>query len=118
MIKRKSYNILYKYIAKEYLMNFLLSFIFFFFIFFINQILLLAQKILIRNVSMNVVFELVFLSIPKFLLYTIPFSCLAAASMLIGALSSQNEIMAMRFSGINIKKFLRIFQLWKLTVIL
>ncbi|MFA7108304.1 MAG: LptF/LptG family permease [Sphaerochaetaceae bacterium] len=106
MIKRKSYTILYKYITKEYLMNFLLSFIFFFFIFFINQILLLAQKILIRNVSINVVFELVFLTIPKFLLYTIPFSCLAAASMLIGALSSQNEIMAMRFSGINIKNII------------
>jgi len=106
MIKRKSYALLYKYITKEYLMNFLLSFIFFFFIFFINQILLLAQKILIRSVSLNVVFELVFLSIPKFLLYTIPFSCLAAASMLIGALSSQNEIMAMRFSGINIKNII------------
>jgi len=106
MIKRKSYAILYKYITKEYLMNFLLSFIFFFFIFFINQILLLAQKILVRNVSINVVFELVFLTIPRFLLYTIPFSCLSAASMLIGALSSQNEIMAMRFSGINIKNII------------
>ncbi|MCF0238214.1 MAG: LptF/LptG family permease, partial [Sphaerochaetaceae bacterium] len=66
--------------------------------------LVLAQKILLKNVQVTDVLLLVVLSIPQFLMYTMPFSSLASASMTIGNLSSQNEILAIRSCGIAVKK--------------
>lgn len=99
-----SSRVLARYVAKEYLSNFFVAFFFFFFIFFINQILVMVQEILLKNVNISTVIALVILTIPQFLLYTFPFSSLTAASMVIGDLSSRNEILAIRASGISIRK--------------
>jgi len=101
MAKKEGYKKLYFYIGREYFLSFLVAFVFFFFIFFVNQILVLAQKILLKNVMLSDVLMLVVLSIPQFLMYTMPFSSLASASMVIGNLSSQNEILALRSCGIH-----------------
>ncbi len=101
MSKRGGYGKLYGYVGKEYFLSFLVAFVFFFFIFFVNQILVLAQKILLKNVMISDVLMLVVLSIPQFLMYTMPFSSLASASMVIGNLSSQNEVLALRSCGIH-----------------
>ncbi|MBR6235151.1 MAG: LptF/LptG family permease, partial [Spirochaetales bacterium] len=69
----------------------------------VNQILVLAQKILLKNVRVMDVIMLVIFSIPQFLMYTMPFSSLASASMVIGNLSSQNEILALRSSGVHVR---------------
>ena len=97
---------LYGYVGREYVLSFIVAFLFFFFIFFVNQILVLAQKILLKNVSMADVLLLVVFSIPQFLMYTMPFSSLASASMVIGNLSSQNEVLALRSCGIHIRHIL------------
>ncbi|MGE4453194.1 MAG: LptF/LptG family permease [Sphaerochaeta sp.] len=89
--------------GREYLLSFIVAFFFFFFIFFINQILLIAQRILLKQVDYLSVLQLVLLSIPQFLLYTFPFSSLTASSMVLGDLSGNNEILAMRSSGISLK---------------
>jgi len=47
---------------------------------------------------------LVGLSIPQILLYTIPFSTLSAASMTIGDLVARNELLALRSSGISLRR--------------
>ena len=101
MSKRGGYGKLYGYVGKEYFLSFLVAFVYFFFIFFVNQILVLAQKILLKNVMLSDVLMLVVLSIPQFLMYTMPFSSLASASMVIGNLSSQNEVLALRSCGIH-----------------
>jgi len=101
MSRREGYNKLYWYVGREYLFSFLIAFVFFFFIFFVNQILVLAQKILLKNVRLSDVLMLVVLSIPQFLMYTMPFSSLASASMVIGNFSSQNEVLALRSCGIQ-----------------
>ncbi|MCQ2412716.1 MAG: LptF/LptG family permease [Sphaerochaetaceae bacterium] len=103
MVKRERYGLLHAYVGREYVLSFLVAFLFFFFIFFVNQILVLAQKILLKNVRIMDVLVLVVLSIPQFLMYTMPFSSLASASMVIGNLSSQNEILALRSCGIHVK---------------
>ena len=72
-----------------------------------NQILVLAQKILLKNVRITDVLLLVVFSIPQFLMYTMPFSSLASASMVIGNLSSQNEILALRSGGVHVKHIFR-----------
>ena len=97
------HTLLYWYVGREYVFSFIVAFLFFFFIFFVNQILVLAQKILLKNVRIADVLLLVVFSIPQFLMYTMPFSSLASASMVIGNLSSQNEILALRSSGIHVK---------------
>lgn len=101
MARRGGYGKLYGYVGREYILSFLVAFVFFFFIFFVNQILVLAQKILLKNVMLSDVLMLVVLSIPQFLMYTMPFSSLASASMVIGNLSSQNEVLALRSCGIH-----------------
>lgn len=101
MARRGGYGKLYGYVGREYFLSFLVAFVFFFFIFFVNQILVLAQKILLKNVMLSDVLMLVVLSIPQFLMYTMPFSSLASASMVIGNLSSQNEVLALRSCGIH-----------------
>ncbi len=103
MRRRGNYWLLYRYVGKEYILSFIMAFLFFFFIFFVNQILVLAQKILLKNVRVMDVIMLVIFSIPQFLMYTMPFSSLASASMVIGNLSSQNEILALRSSGVHVR---------------
>ncbi|MDC7244254.1 MAG: LptF/LptG family permease [Sphaerochaetaceae bacterium] len=87
--------------GREYILAFLVAFAFFFFIFFINQILLLARKILLSNVDFFTMLNLVVLAIPQFLLYTFPFASLSGAAMVIGDLNSSNEILALRTSGFS-----------------
>ena len=101
------HGLLYWYVGREYVFSFIVAFLFFFFIFFVNQILVLAQKILLKNVRISDVLLLVVFSIPQFLMYTMPFSSLASASMVIGNLSSQNEILALRSSGVHVKHIFR-----------
>ncbi len=103
MRRRGSNRLLYAYVGREYILSFIVAFLFFFFIFFVNQILVLAQRILLKSVRITDVLLLVVFSIPQFLMYTMPFSSLASASMVIGNLSSQNEVLAIRSSGIHIR---------------
>ena len=94
------YTLLYRFILREFLQNFAVAFSFFFCIFFINSILLLVQRILLKNIDMLTMLEMVALSMPQFLIYTFPFASLAASSMVLGDLGSSNELLAIRSSGI------------------
>ena len=98
---RGSYALLYRYILREFAQNFAVAFIFFFCIFFINSILLLVQRILLRNIDILTMLQMVALSMPQFLIYTFPFASLAASSMVLGDLGSSNELLALRSSGIS-----------------
>ena len=96
----RRYRLVYRHVSREYLLSFFVAFLFFFFIFFINQILLLAQKILIKQIDYYSVLKAILYSIPQFLLFTFPFSSLTASSMTLGDLSEHREILALRCSGI------------------
>ena len=98
---RSSYSLLYRYILREFAQNFAVAFIFFFCIFFINSILLLVQRILLRNIDMVTMLQMVALSMPQFMIYIFPFASLAASSMVLGDLGSSNELLALRSSGIS-----------------
>ncbi|MFW6343618.1 MAG: LptF/LptG family permease [Sediminispirochaetaceae bacterium] len=98
---RPSYGIVYRYIAGEYLISFTVSFLFFFSIFFINQLLLLAEEILTKNVAFTDVALLIVYSMPAIITFTFPFSSLVGALMAVGRLSADNEILAFRAAGIS-----------------
>ena len=103
----QKYSLLRRYIEKEYIADFAVSFLFFFIIFFVNSILLLVQKILLKNIDFLSMLDMVALSMPQFLVYTIPFATLSASSMVLGDLSSTNELLAIRSCGIPSKYIYR-----------
>ncbi|MDC7232006.1 MAG: LptF/LptG family permease [Spirochaetales bacterium] len=105
-----SYKTLYLYIAREFFLSFLVSFLFFFFIFFINQLLLLAEDILEKQVPFSYVMRLILYSLPSIIAISFPFATLVGTLMTYGRFSSDNEILAMKCSGITYNRiFLPVF---------
>ncbi len=99
-MKVSSSFLLSRYVTKEFLKNFAVSFLFFFVVFFVNSVLLLVQKILLKNISLGTMVEMVLLYMPQFLVYTFPFATLTASSMVLGDMSSTNELLALRSLGL------------------
>lgn len=105
MKRKKEYHWLITcYISREFLFSFLVAFVFFFMIFFVNSVLLLVQKIALKNINLSTLLSMVILSMPQFLIYTFPFATLSGASMVLGDMSSSNELLALRSSGISLKR--------------
>jgi lipopolysaccharide export system permease protein len=103
---RSRYRTISLYIAKEYFISFGVAFFFFFTIFFVNQLLLLAEEILSRDVSARDVVMLVIYSLPAIVSFTFPFASLVGGLMAVGRLSADNEILAFRACGIPYRKML------------
>ncbi len=107
-----SHRTLYLYIAREFFLSFFVSFLFFFFVFFINQLLLLAEDILEKRVPFSYVMRLIFYSLPSIIAISFPFATLVGTLMAYGRFSSDNEILAMKCSGITYNRiFLPVFVL-------
>jgi len=98
------YKTLNRYLVKEFFFSFIVSFIFFFIVFFVNQILLLAEKILSNRVPLKYVIRLIIYSLPTILALSFPFATLVGALMSVGRLSSDNEVLAMQCAGISLKR--------------
>ncbi len=108
--KTYSYSTINRYILFEFILSFTIAFLFFFFIFFVNQLLLMAEEILSKNVSLIHVSLIILYSIPAIVAFALPFSSLVGGLMTIGRMSSDNEILAMQASGISYKRiFIPIF---------
>jgi lipopolysaccharide export system permease protein len=94
----------FRYIAGEFIVSFVVSFAFFFFVFFVNQLLLLAEDILQKDVPFFAVMRLVFFSLPSIIALSVPFATLVGTLMAVGRLSADNEIVALRASGFSLKR--------------
>lgn len=97
------HRIIYTFVTKEFLINFIASFVFFFLIFFVNSILLLVERVALKNVALSDILYMVILSMPQFLIYTFPFSTLSASSMMLAQMGSSNEILALCSCGIKMR---------------
>lgn len=102
----RRFSEIYKYTAGEFLFSFFVAFLFFFFIFFVNQILLIAEEILSKNIEVFAVIKLLFYSLPQIVAFAFPFGALVGALMAIGRLSSDNEVLAMQACGIPYPRML------------
>jgi lipopolysaccharide export system permease protein len=91
------------YVTQEFLLSFVVGFLFFFFIFFVNILLVMAEDIFSKNVPIRDILLLVVYSIPQILALTFPFAALIGSLMAVGRLSSDNELLAMRASGISLR---------------
>jgi lipopolysaccharide export system permease protein len=90
------------YLAREYLVSFLVAFIFFFIVFLINQVLLLAEDILSKNVSFSKTMLLLLYSLPSVLALAFPFASLAGALMAAARLNADNELLAFSAGGVSL----------------
>jgi lipopolysaccharide export system permease protein len=94
---------IFKYVLTESFFSFFISFLFFFFIFFVNQLLLMAQDILSKQVPFGQVALLVLFSLPSVVALSAPFASLVGTLMTVGRLSSDNEILVLLSSGLSFK---------------
>ena len=93
-----------KYIFKQMIFPFLFGLSIFTFSITINRILLLTQMVLNKGISISAVLKLASLTIPDFMIITLPISFLLALLTVFGKMTQDNEIMALRASGISIFK--------------
>jgi len=100
-MRRRVHSTLWSYIGKEFLLSFIVSFLFFFIIFFINQLLLMAEDILSKKAPVGDVVRLVIYAMPAIIAMSFPFGSLVGALMATGRLSSDNELLVMRASGVS-----------------
>ena len=94
---------LFKYLIRDTLFSFLVSFLFFFCVFFVNQLLLMAQEILAKHVPFFQVLLLVFYALPQIIAMSAPFASLMGTLMTVGRMSSDNEILIILSSGFSYK---------------
>ena len=92
------------YILEEFFLSFLVAFFFFFFIFFVNQLLVMAEEIFSKKVPFWDVVLFILFSFPAIIALSFPFGSLVGALMAVGRLSSDNEILAFKASGISLSR--------------
>jgi lipopolysaccharide export system permease protein len=95
---------IFKYIGKEFILSFVVAFLFFFAIFFVNNLLVIAMRLIQKNVEvMDVVRMLIYL-MPLALYLPFPFASLVGGLMAMGRLSADNEIISLQASGVHPSK--------------
>jgi lipopolysaccharide export system permease protein len=80
-------------------MYFIVAFFFFFLIFFVNQILLMAERVLQKKVPVLDVVRLIAYSLPMSVAQSAPFATIVGFLMCLGRLMTENEILIFRASG-------------------
>ena len=94
-------KILRNYLLKEFCLPFLFSLAVLIFVMLLGNLIKLVELIITKGVSFLMVSKLFLFLIPYLLTYVIPIAVLSAALLSLGRLSSDNEILAIRASGIN-----------------
>ncbi|MFQ6611279.1 MAG: LptF/LptG family permease [Fidelibacterota bacterium] len=99
-------KIVYRYIFKEHLLPFTFALMVLIFVLLANFLLKSIDKFLGKGLDILVVMEFVFLNLAWILALAVPMAVLVACLMAFGRLSSDNEITAMRSSGIGYRSLL------------
>ncbi|MBU0548805.1 MAG: LptF/LptG family permease [Candidatus Omnitrophica bacterium] len=95
-------KILRNYILKEFLGPFMVSLVVLTLVMIQGNLIRLADLIINKGVDIVNVAKLFFFLIPALLTYTIPIAALVATLLSLGRLASDNEIIAIRASGVSI----------------
>ena len=95
-------KILRNYFLKEFVGPLFLALGVLTFVMILGNLIKIADLVINRGVDIFSVSKLFLFMIPALIKYTLPISCLAAVLLSLGRLSSDNEIIAIRASGINL----------------
>ncbi len=97
-------KILRNYILKELMGPFLISLAVFTFVMVMGNIVKMADMVINKGVSPFSMLKIFLVLIPYLLSYTLPMAMLTAVIMCFGRLASDNEVVAMKASGISLYK--------------
>jgi lipopolysaccharide export system permease protein len=100
-------KILSRYILKEYLSNLILGLLIFTFVLLLDHLFELVDLLLNKGASAWLTAELLLLLLPSSLTLTLPMASLLAALLTFGRLSENNEVTAIRASGLSNWSFMR-----------
>jgi lipopolysaccharide export system permease protein len=99
-------KILRNYILKECVIPFILALTVLSCVFLLGYTVKLTHLVINKGVPLSVVGKIFMLLIPLLLTYTLPFSCLIGITLAFGRLSADNEIIAIRTSGIRLRRLI------------
>jgi lipopolysaccharide export system permease protein len=102
-------NILDRYIARQFLISFLFGLLAFIFIFIIIDMMEKLDDFIDANAPTGVIVEYYVTSVPEIVKLMIPVAVLLAALFVTGRLSSQNELAAIKSSGISLYRMMAPF---------
>lgn len=99
-------RILRNYILSECILPFTLALSVLTGVFLLGYLPQLANKVINNGVSLSAVSQIFIYYIPILLGYTLPIACLVTVILTFGRMSAENEILAMRASGIYLRRLL------------
>jgi len=99
-------HIIRNYILKATIIPFFMALIVLTCVFLLGNLIQLTNLVINKGVSVTTVGKAFMLMIPVFLGYTIPIACLIAVIMAFSRFSADNEILALRASGIHLRRLL------------
>ena len=99
---RKINSIINRYVFRELLTPFIFCILFFWFIFLMEKMIDIANLIVNYNIGILTVILMLFYSTPFFLMWIIPMSLMISVLLTFLRLSSDNEITALKSSGLSI----------------
>lgn len=99
-------RILRNYILNECLLPFFIAISVLTSVFLLGYLPQLANKVINKGMSLVAVSKIFLYYIPILLGYTLPIACLVTVILTFGRMSAENEILAMRASGIYIRRLL------------
>jgi lipopolysaccharide export system permease protein len=97
---------LYVYLLKELASLFFLSLFIFTFILVVSRLGRMADLVINKGVDLTDIVLLIFYSFPAYLTFTFPMAFLLSTIVVLGRLSSENEILALKANGINLRSLL------------
>ncbi len=97
---------LYLYLLKELGSLFFLSLLIFTFILVVSRLGRMADLVINKGVDLTDIVLLIFYSFPAYLTFTFPMAFLLSTIVVLGRLSSENEILALKANGINLRSLL------------
>ena len=109
-------RLLTRYILKQLLMPFMFSLLIIIFVLFTQFLLRAIDRFIGKGLDIGTIFEYLFLNLGWIAALSVPMAVLVAALMSFGQFSEDNEITAMRASGISFNTILRPAILFGMTI--
>ena len=100
-------KVLYKYLIREMFFPFLLSLVMITFILFINFLIRAIDRFLGKGIDVLVILEYLFLNLAWIIALSVPMAVLLTTLMTFGRMSEENEINAMKASGISFSSIIK-----------
>ncbi|NJD92402.1 MAG: LPS export ABC transporter permease LptF [Geobacter sp.] len=97
---------LYRYLAKELLVPFMLGTVIFTGVLLMGRMLKIADMVVSKGISLSEVFLLILYLMPNFAVITLPMALLMAVLVAFSRLSADSEIIAVKASGISLYRLL------------